>query len=84
MSATSKLIADFNNMQCQPLIEVKGENGEYHVFDVLVNQNYIKASCTTHSIKDVNVRWDTYFNLDAHLETLMEEIHDKIGYSLEE
>ena len=84
MSHTAKLISEFNNMRCQPLIEVKGENNEYYVFDVSVNRNYLKASCDTHSMKDVNVRWDTCFSLDSHLENLLEEIHDKIGYCTEE
>jgi hypothetical protein len=84
MTHTAKLLSEFDNMTAQPLIEVKGENNEYYVFDVSVNRNYLKARCTTHSIKVINVRWDTCFSLDGHLETLLEEIHDIIGYSIEE
>ena len=84
MSATANLIQEFKDMKAMPLIEVKGENGEYYVFDVLVNRNYIKASCNTHSMKDVNVRWDTCYSLDEHLQSLLEDIHDKIGYCTED
>jgi len=84
MPSTKQLISQFNNMQAQPLIEVQGSNGEYYVFDVIVNRNYLKADCTTHDIKDTNIRWDTCFSLDEHLENLLESIHDKIGYHFEE
>ena len=84
MPSTKQLISQFNNMQAQPLIEVQGSNGEYYVFDVIVNRNYLKADCTTHDIKDTNIRWDTCFSLDSHLENLLEEIHEKIGYYFEQ
>ena len=72
MPTTKQLLHEFHQMQCQPLIEVQGENAEYYVFDVSTNRNYLKASCETHDIKDINVRWDTCFSLDEHLESALE------------
>jgi hypothetical protein len=82
MSATNDLIEEFSNMKKMRIIEVEGSNGEYFVFNVSVNQNYLKGSCTTHDLKDVNIRWDTCFSLDEHLETLLEKIQIAIDKSL--
>jgi hypothetical protein len=81
---TAEMIKEFNDSTLIKIFEMPVKNvltgeDDYIVWTVGVNCNYIGADASE-DLKTENVRWDTIFTLDSHLETL----HEQCFYAIDE
>jgi len=64
----NELIEAFNNMKSMPIIEIEVSEGEYEVYNLYADEQGIHTSC------GITVNWDIDFNLDSHLDTMLDKL----------